>query len=120
VDIVFINKLKVEAIIGIFDVEREARQTVEIDVEMGVDIAPAAASESIDDALDYSAVVSRIRELVIAGRFQLLETMAERIAQMVMAEFNVPWLRVSCAKPQALQATDSVGVRIERGRRPDA
>lgn len=116
-DIVYLRELNVETVIGIFDWERRIRQTVSIDLEMGADIRPAAATDDIAQALDYKAVAKRLIEFVGNAEFQLVETLAERVAAIVMTEFNVPWLRLRLSKPGAIRGARDVGVVIERGRR---
>lgn len=116
-DIVFIRDLRVDTVIGIFDWERRIRQTVSIDLEMGTDIARAAATDSIDDTLDYKAVAKRLIDFVGKSEFLLVETLAERIAGIVREEFNVPWLRLTLGKPGAVSGAQAVGVVIERGSR---
>ena len=114
-DIVYIRELKIEAIIGIYDWERETKQTVSIDLEMGCDNAKAAASEDIADALDYKAVAKRLISFVEGSEFLLVETLAEKIAGIVLEEFSVPWLRLRLGKPGAVTGSKDVGVIIERG-----
>ncbi|MDF3031972.1 MAG: folB [Moraxellaceae bacterium] len=117
-DIVYIRELRIETIIGIFDWERRIRQTVSIDLEMAADIRKAAASDSIQDALDYKAVSKRLIAFVEGSEFQLVETMAEKIAALVREEFHVPWLRLQLSKPGAVRGARDVGVIIERGEKP--
>lgn len=117
-DRVFLRDLRVETVIGIYDWEREIRQTVSLDLEMGCDIAKAAATDSIDDALDYKSVAKRLIAFIEESEFQLVETLAERCAQIVLQEFNVPWLRLSINKVGAVSGARDVGVAIERGERP--
>lgn len=114
-DIVYIRDLKIETVIGIFDWERRIRQTVSLDLEMATDIRKAAASDDIKDALDYKAVSKRLIAFVSESEFLLVETMAEKIAAIVLAEFNVPWLRLRLSKPGAVRGSQDVGVIIERG-----
>lgn len=114
-DIVYIRELEIEAIIGIYDWERETKQTVSIDLEMGCDNTKAAASEDIDDALDYKAVAKRLISFVEGSEFLLVETLAEKIAAIVLEEFSVPWLRLRLGKPGAVTGSKDVGVIIERG-----
>ena len=117
-DIVYIRDLKVATVIGIFDWERRIRQTVSLDLEMATDIRRAAASDHIDDALDYKAVGKRLIAFIEAAEFQLVETLAEKVAEIVLAEFPVPWLRLRVSKPGALRGSQDVGIIIERGTRP--
>jgi len=114
-DIVYIEGLEIETIIGIYDWERTTRQTVRLDLEMACDIAKAAASENIEQALNYKSVSKRLIEFVGASEFLLVETMAERIAEIVLTEFSVPWLRLKLGKPGAITGAKEVGVIIERG-----
>lgn len=117
-DIVYINDLKVDTVIGIFDWERRIRQNVSLDLEMATDIGKAAASDHIDDALDYKAIGKRLITFIQNSEYQLVETLAEKVASLVMAEFDVPWLKLRLSKPGALRGSRDVGVIIERGERP--
>jgi dihydroneopterin aldolase len=116
-DIVYIRDLRIDTVIGIFDWERQVRQTVSLDLEMATDIARAARSDHIDDALDYKAVAKRLMGFVGASEYQLVETLAERCAELVLREFGVPWLRLRLSKPGALRGARDVGIVIERGSR---
>ena len=116
-DTIFIRELTVETVIGIYDWEREIKQAVLFDLEMACDVARAAASDSVADTLDYKAVCKRVIAFVEASEFQLVETLAERVAQLIMSEFAVPWLRVQVNKRGALRGARDVGVSIERGER---
>jgi dihydroneopterin aldolase len=116
-DIVFLNDLRVDTVIGIFEWERRIRQQISIDLEMGTDIRRAAATDAINDALDYKAVAKRLLDFIEHSEFQLVETLAENIAGIVMTEFKVPWLRLTLRKPGAVRGSQAVGVIIERGER---
>ena len=116
-DIVFLRDLRIETVIGIYDWERHTRQTVILDLEMGTDVARAAASDDIEDALNYKAVAKRLIAFVGESEFMLVETLAERCAQIVREEFGVPWLRLSLNKVGAVSGARDVGVIIERGQR---
>lgn len=116
-DIVYISDLRIETIIGIYDWEREIRQTVSLDLEMAADNRKAAATDQIDDALNYKAVAKRLIQFVGESEFQLVETLAERIAEIVLDEFDVEWLRLKLGKPGAVTGSREVGVIIERGER---
>ncbi|RMD68316.1 MAG: dihydroneopterin aldolase [Gammaproteobacteria bacterium] len=115
-DIIYLKDLRIETLIGIFEWERRIRQTVSLDLEMATDIRPAAASDNIADALDYKAIAKRIIAFVEQSQFQLIETLAERIAELVLAEFPVSWLRLRLGKPGAVRGARDVGVIIERTR----
>ena len=114
-DIIFLSELRVEAVIGIFDWERKIKQAVVLDIEMGADIKKAASSDHIDDTLNYKAVSKRVTEFVEASEFQLVETLAEKVAQLIMDEFTVPWLRLKLNKTGAIRGARGVGIIIERG-----
>lgn len=114
-DIVYISDLRIETIIGIYDWERKIRQIISIDLEMAADNRKAAATESIEDALNYKAVAKRLIQFVEGSEFQLVETLAERIAEIVLDEFDVDWLRLKLGKPGAVTGSREVGVIIERG-----
>ena len=116
-DIVYIRELEVETVIGIFDWERERRQIVSIDLDLGFDIRAAAQSDDIADALDYKAISHRVRDFVTGAEFQLVEALAEAIAEIVLAEFPVPWLRLRVGKPGAVTGSRDTGVIIERRQR---
>ncbi len=115
-DTIFLTDLRVETLIGIFEWERQIRQTVSIDLEMATDIRKAAASDSIEDTLDYKAVAKRIIAFVETSEFYLVETLAERVAGIVTGEFGVPWVRLTLSKPGAIRGARDVGIRIERRR----
>ena len=119
-DIIFLHDLRVETVIGIWEWERRIRQTVAIDLEMAADIQKAAATDSVEDTLNYKAVAKRLQQFVGDSSFQLVETLAEKIAGIVLDEFGVPWVRVRVNKPGAIRGARDVGVLIERGTRPDA
>ena len=118
-DIVYIRDLQVKTVIGIFDWEREIKQIVSMDIEMATDIRPAAATDTIDQALDYKSVGKRVISFVQESEFQLVETLAEKVAEIIMTEFNVPWMRLRLSKPGALRGSSDVGLIIERGELSD-
>ena len=112
-DIVYIRGLVVRAIIGIEQREREEPQPIRVDVEMAADTAKAAATESIDDALNYRSVAKAIKAHIEAHPYQLVETLAERLAALIREEFGVPWVRLRVGKPGAVRFSEEVGVVIE-------
>ena len=115
-DKVFIEALEIDALIGIYDWERRIRQTLVFDLEMGFDNRVPAASDDIADTLNYKAVSKRLIEYVSQSDFGLVETLAERCAQIVMDEFGIAWLRLKLSKPGAVRGARAVGVIIERTR----
>ena len=113
-DTIFLSDLRVETIVGIQDWERKIRQTVSIDLEMAADNRRAAASDSIDDTLNYKLVAKRVQQFVADSSFQLVETLAEKIAEVVLNDFDVPWVEVRVNKPGAIRGARDVGVKIRR------
>jgi len=118
-DKIFLHELKVETVIGIWEWERKIRQTVIIDLEMSADIAKAAATDSVEDTLNYKLVAKRVQSFVEDSSFQLVETLAERIAGIIREEFGVAWVQVRVNKVGAIRGSRDVGVLIERGQRSD-
>ena len=114
-DIVYLRKLKIPCIIGVWDWERRIKQIVVIDLDMAADVRAAARSDRLEDALDYKAVTKRLIEYVGESQFQLVETLAEHIAQIIRTEFTVLWVRVCINKKGAIRGASDVGVVIERG-----
>jgi dihydroneopterin aldolase len=113
-DTIFLKELEIETIIGIYDWEREVRQKVSIDLEMPVDAARAAETDHIDGSVNYKAVAKAVIALVEGSSYQLIETMAEHIAQLILANHGVAWVRVSVSKPGAIRGSRTVGVQVER------
>ncbi|MFC1536408.1 dihydroneopterin aldolase [Pseudomonadota bacterium] len=114
-DYVLIEGLEVRTVIGIYDWEREIRQSVRLDLKMAWDISKAARTDNIEDTLDYKAVSKRLISYVEASSFGLIESLAEECAKIVMLEFNVPWLQLKMSKPGAVRGSENVAVLIERG-----
>ena len=119
-DKIFLNDMKVETVIGIWEWERKIRQIVAIDLEMSADIRKAAASDSVEDTLNYKSVAKRVQAFVGESSFQLVETLAENIAAIILDEFDVSWVKVRVDKPGAIRGAKGVGVLIERGSRPES
>ena len=117
-DIVFISDLDIETVIGIFDWEREIKQTVRLNIEMNADVRRAAMTDHIDDTLDYKSVAKRLIGFVEHSEFGLVETLAERCAEIILNEFPVDWVKLRLDKPGAVRGSRSVGIMIERGQRP--
>jgi 7,8-dihydroneopterin aldolase/epimerase/oxygenase len=113
-DKIFIHALKTEAIVGIFDWERQVKQTVLIDIEFSADIRKAALSDSIDDTLNYKGVAKRVLTFVEVSSFHLVETLAEQIAMLILQEFGVAWVSITLSKPGAIRNSREVGVTLER------
>lgn len=116
-DYVVIEGLEVRTVIGIYDWEREIRQTVRLDLKMAWNISKAAKTDDIADTLDYKSVSKRLISYVEASSFGLIEALAEECARIILSEFNVPWLRLKMSKPGAVRGSENVAVIIERGSR---
>jgi dihydroneopterin aldolase len=115
-DTVSVRDLRVSAVIGVHDWERETEQTLVFGVDMAADVAAAAARDDIADALDYSAVAQTVAEVVTSGKFRLIETAAERVAQRLLADYRSGWVRVEVVKPLPAEGY-TAAVVIERGSR---
>jgi 7,8-dihydroneopterin aldolase/epimerase/oxygenase len=113
-DKVFIEGLQIDTLIGIYDWERRIRQPLRFDIEMAFDNRVPAASDRIEDTLDYKAVSRRLEAYVKESGFGLVETLAERCAEIILAEFAVSQVRLKLSKPGAVRGADAVGVIIER------
>jgi len=113
-DKIFLTALSIECIVGIWEWERKVKQTVVIDLEMACDVRRAAVSDHIDDTVDYKKVSKRLLTFVGESQFQLVETLAENIARIILTEFAVPWVRVRLNKQGAIRNSRDVGIVIER------
>jgi len=113
-DTIFIEQLEIETVIGVYDWERRIRQRVCFDIEMAFDIRAAAATDDVEQTLDYKAVTKRVIAFVEDSSFELVETLAERVAQLILAEFDVQRVALKLNKPLALRGAQGVGIRITR------
>jgi dihydroneopterin aldolase len=116
-DAILIRDLRVEALIGIHKRERHVRQTLSIDLDIGLPGTAVFASDKVADTIDYEQVALKIRALAAEGDFRLVETFAERVATLLVKGFGAPWVKVSASKIGILGNAKFVGVTIERGRR---
>jgi dihydroneopterin aldolase len=115
-DRIFLRGLEVECIIGFIEWERRIKQTVVIDLELPVDCRRASQTDEVADTLDYKKVAKRVIAFVETSEFKLVETLAQRLAVLVLAEFDIEWVRLSINKPGAIRGSRDVGVTIERTR----
>lgn len=115
-DKIFLHGLKVDCVIGVWEWERRITQRVEIDIDMAADIARAAATDSLEDTLNYKAIAKRVVAHVENSEYRLVETLAESVARILVSEFEIPWCRVRVNKGGAVRGARAVGVIIERGR----
>ncbi|TPQ29319.1 dihydroneopterin aldolase [Methylomonas sp. HW2-6] len=116
-DIIFLGGLEIDTVIGIYEWERKIKQKVILDIEMGFDIRKAAASDDIAHALDYKTVSDRVVEFVERSEFYLVETLIEEIANILLGEFQIPWVKITLNKKGAISRARDVGIIIERGQR---
>lgn len=113
-DLIYIRDLKIDCVIGVYAWERRVKQTVILDLDLAADIRRAAETDHIDDTINYKAVAKRLMAYVGDSQFQLVETLAERVAEILLEEFKLPWVRVRVNKKGALRGATDVGVIIER------
>ncbi|MDD5241328.1 MAG: dihydroneopterin aldolase [Sulfuricella sp.] len=119
-DIVFLEEIKLDIVIGIYEWERKVSQTIRIDIEIGLPHSRAGKSDDIADTIDYGVVMERIRQTAAEKHFSLVEAFAEHIAALIRSEFGAPWVKVSVAKLGMLRGVKRLGIIIERGERSSA
>jgi 7,8-dihydroneopterin aldolase/epimerase/oxygenase len=115
-DRIFVHGLTTECVIGFIDWERRVKQTVVVDLELSADCRRAALTDEVADTLDYRKVVKRVLAFIEASECHLIETLAERLARVVLEEFGLEWVRISLSKPGAFRHSRDVGVTLERSR----
>jgi dihydroneopterin aldolase len=115
-DRIFLRGLTAECVIGFIDWERRVKQTVVVDLELPVDCRRAAVTDDVTDTVDYKKVSKRVLAFIEASEFKLVETLAQRLAMLILEEFPIEWLRLSINKPGAIRNSRDVGVSIERSR----
>ncbi len=114
-DIIFLRELKVETLIGVYEWEKRVPQTLQLDLEVALPDSRACETDDINDALNYADIVRHIQSALASRHFNLLEALAEHIAQIIIQDFKAPWVKVSVAKLQAIRNCKMVGISIERG-----
>jgi len=117
-DKIFLRELRVDMLIGVYEWEKQVPQTLQLDLEIGLPNSRAAQTDDIADALDYAEVVRHIQAVLGSRHFNLLETLVEHIAQLILRDFAAPWVSVSVAKLSAIRGCKQVGIRIERHAAP--
>ena len=115
-DRIFLRGLTAECIIGFIEWERRVKQTVVVDLELPVDCARAAIRDDVADTVDYKRVAKRTLAYIEGSEFKLVETLAHRLALLLLEEFGIGWVRISLNKPGAIRGSRDVGVVIERTR----
>ena len=114
-DIIFLRELRIETLIGVYEWEKRVPQTLQIDLEIALPNSRACQSDNMADALDYSEIVRHLQQVLTSRHFNLIEALAEHIAQIILNDFKAPWVKVSVAKLQAIRGSKMVGISIERG-----
>ena len=116
-DIIYLHGLQCECVIGVWEWEKQITQTLILDIDLAADIASAAATDKLEDTLDYKQVAERVIEYAQASTFDLIETLIERLAALILEEFDIPWVRIKLDKGGAVKRVKHVGIVIERGTR---
>ncbi len=114
-DTIFLRELKIDTLIGVYEWEKQVPQTLQIDLDIALPNSLACSSDNISDALDYAEIVQHLKQVLTSRHFNLLEALAEHIAQILLKDFNAPWVKVKVAKLQAIRDSKMVGICIERG-----
>jgi len=115
VDKIFLKGISANCVVGVWEWEKSITQEIIVDLELATDISKAAASDNLADTLDYKGVADRVIEMLEASRFDLIETMTEEIAKLLMNEFKIPWVKVRLDKGGVVKNVQNVGILIERG-----
>jgi len=117
-DTIYIHGLQCSCVIGVWKWEKAITQTLVLDIDLAVDISKAAASDDLKDTLDYKKIADRVIDYAKTNQFDLIETLIEKVADVVLTEFDVPWVRIKLDKGGAVKNVNHVGILIERGKRP--
>ena len=115
-DKIKLTELTVYTIIGIWEWEKRNPQKVVFDIEMSTDISQAAKSDSIKDALDYKAISKRVKQFALENHFELIETLGDKVAEIILNEFDVSWVKLTISKPYAIRDSKNVSLMIERSK----
>ena len=111
--------IRCETVIGVWEWEKAVKQTLVVDLDLAIDNRRSAGNDDLNDALDYQALTERVNQFADTNKFQLIETFAEKLCELVLDEFDTPWLRARVDKGQAVKGVKNVGVIIERGDKPE-
>lgn len=115
--IIFLHGIETNCVVGVWEWEKQITQKIIVDLDMASDIAKSASTDELEDTLNYKAVAENVIEMLEASRFQLIETMAEEVAKLVMEKFSSPWVKVRINKGGAVKHVANVGIEIQRGQR---
>jgi 7,8-dihydroneopterin aldolase/epimerase/oxygenase len=119
-DLIFIREFRADAWIGVYEWEQQRPQTLEFDIDIGLDAHAAGASDSIRDTIDYGKVIERVRADLAESKFKLLEALAEHVVSVLFKDFNAQWVKISVAKIGHVRGVKKVGVIIARSRHDPA
>jgi len=117
-NIIFLNEVKIQTILGVPEWERMVPQSIVLDIEIAMPNNESCITDNISDTIDYGLVVARLHESLNDKKFKLVEALAEHLCQLIIKEFKAPWVKVKVAKPGILPGVKSLGVIIERGSKP--
>ena len=115
-DIIYLHGLKCDCTVGVWKWEKAIKQTLVLDIELAADASKAASNDDLKDALDYQAITERIQRFASDNAFELIETLAEKLAAVILEEFDTPWVKIKLDKGQAVKGVKNVGIVIERGK----
>jgi dihydroneopterin aldolase len=115
-DIIFLHGLEAKCVIGVWEWEQRIEQTLRFDIDLGTNISVAAQSDKLDDTLNYKAVARRVIEFCEQSRFELIETLIEKVADVILSEFDVDWVKVRLDKGGVVKGVKNVGIVIERSK----
>ena len=116
-DTIFLQGITAHCVVGVWDWEKSITQKIIVDLELATDITQAAKTDQLEDTLDYKSIAEAVIAMLEASRFQLIEKMAEEVAELVMQQYSIPWVKVRINKGGAVKHVANVGVMIERGQR---
>lgn len=115
-DIIYLTDLRIDTVIGVYAWERQFKQTLIFDIQLAADVAAAAATDALEDTVDYNAITQRLKAFADENHFDLVETLAERMTEIILNEFHVPWVHLKVNKKAAIRGVREVGVIVERQR----
>ena len=116
-DTLFLRDFRLQMIIGIYEWERKVPQTVQLDLEIGLPHSRACQTDDVADSINYADVAQRIRDTIGQRDFNLVEALAEHVAQVVLTEFGSPWIKVCVTKLAVVRGIKQLGICIERGQK---
>tara|TARA_Y100001970_G_C14210663_1_gene846692 strand:- start:758 stop:1120 length:363 start_codon:yes stop_codon:yes gene_type:complete len=116
-DKIFLRDLKLKTRIGIFEWEKQIDQVININIEVGTDIKRASETDDVQYSLDYKSLSIKVKDYVSNNQHDLIETLIENIAQMLLDEFDINYVTISISKPGAIRDSQDVGIEITRNKK---